>query len=120
MSGKIENEVRAELNSQMADDIKQEKLLPHKIIPGNRATTTILFKQLDPKTLGSLIALYEHKVFVQSVIWNINPFDQWGIELGKTFAGKILSEFEQDGTVSSHDSSTNGLMNYFKANQDPR
>ncbi len=120
MCGKIENEVRAELKSQVTTDIKHEKLLPHKVIPGNRATTTILFKQLDPKTLGSLIALYEHKVFVQSVIWNINPFDQWGIELGKTFAGKILSELEQEGTVSSHDSSTNGLMNYFKANQDPR
>lgn len=76
MSGKVENEVRAELKSQMADDAIQEKLLLHKIIPGNRATTTILFKQLDPKTLGPLIALYEHKVFVQSVIWNINPFDQ--------------------------------------------
>ena len=119
MCGKVENEVRTELKSQVANDTKQEKLLPHKIIPGNRATTTILFKQLDPKTLGSLIALYEHKVFVQSVIWNINPFDQWGIELGKTFAGKILSELEQGGVVSSHDSSTNGLMNYFKANQDP-
>ena len=120
MSGKVENEIRAELDSQVADEIKQETLLPHKIIPGNRATTTILFKQLDPRTLGSLIALYEHKVFVQSVIWNINPFDQWGVELGKTFAGKILSELEQDGAVSSHDSSTNGLMNYFKANQGSR
>ncbi len=120
MCGKIENKVRAELKPQVTADIKQEKLLPHKVIPGNQATTTILFKQLDPKTLGSLIALYEHKVFVQSVIWNINPFDQWGIELGKTFAGKILSELEQEGTVSSHDSSTNGLMNYFKANQGSR
>lgn len=117
MCGKTENEVGAELNPENQVDIKQAKLLTHKIIPGNRATTTILFKKLDPKTLGSLIALYEHKVFVQSIIWNINPFDQWGIELGKEFAGKILAELEQDATVSSHDSSTNGLINYFKANQ---
>lgn len=90
---------------------------PHKIIPGNRPTTSILFKQLDPKTLGALIALYEHKVFVQSVIWNINPFDQWGVELGKKLAGIILTELEESAPVTSHDASTNGLMNYFKLNQ---
>lgn len=90
---------------------------PHKIVPGNRPTTSILFKQLDPKTLGALIALYEHKVFVQSVVWNINPFDQWGVELGKKLAGIILTELEQSAPVTSHDASTNGLMNYFKLNQ---
>lgn len=94
-----------------------EATSPHKIIPGNRPTTSILFKQLDPKTLGALIALYEHKVFVQSVIWNINPFDQWGVELGKKLAGIILTELEQSAPVTSHDASTNGLMNYFKLNQ---
>ena len=94
-----------------------EKLLPHKIFPGNRSTTSILFKKLDPQTLGSLIALYEHKVFVQSVIWNINPFDQWGVELGKELAGKIMPELQQNALVTSHDASTNGLINYFKAHQ---
>ena len=117
MRGKNESEVRNELISQGIPKASREALLPHKIFPGNRPTTSILFKKLDPKTLGSLIALYEHKVFVQSVIWNINPFDQWGVELGKQLAGKILSELNQTETINSHDSSTNGLMNYFKANQ---
>ena len=117
MAGKNEQEVRAELASQGLSGESLEQLLPHKVFPGNRPTTSILFKKLDPKTLGALIALYEHKVFVQSVIWNINPFDQWGVELGKQLAGKILTELEQDTTVASHDASTNGLINYFKANQ---
>jgi glucose-6-phosphate isomerase len=117
MAGKNEREVRTELAAQGMTDESLEKLLPHKVFPGNRSTTSILFKKLDPKTLGSLIALYEHKVFVQSVIWNINPFDQWGVELGKQLAGKILTELEQDATVTSHDASTNGLINYFKSNQ---
>lgn len=117
MAGKNEQEVRAELKLQGSSAESIEQLLPHKIFPGNRPTTSILFKKLDPKTLGSLIALYEHKVFVQSVIWNINPFDQWGVELGKQLAGKILTELEQDAIVTSHDTSTNGLINYFKANQ---
>jgi glucose-6-phosphate isomerase len=76
-----------------------------------------LFKKLDPETLGSLIALYEHKVFVQSVIWNINPFDQWGVELGKQLAGNISDELKDDMQITSHDSSTNGLINYFKKNR---
>ncbi|WP_292996502.1 glucose-6-phosphate isomerase [Nitrosomonas sp.] len=117
MTGKDEQEVRTELASQGLSGASLEQLLPHKIFPGNRPTTSILFKKLDPKTLGALIALYEHKVFVQSVIWNINPFDQWGVELGKQLAGKILTELKQDTTVVSHDASTNGLINYFKANQ---
>ncbi|MEK6685369.1 MAG: glucose-6-phosphate isomerase, partial [Pseudomonadota bacterium] len=117
MCGKNEREARAELAAQGLSGKSLEKLLPHKIFPGNHPTTSILFKKLDPKTLGSLIALYEHKVFVQSVIWNINPFDQWGVELGKQLAGKILTELEQDSAVTSHDTSTNGLINYFKANR---
>ena len=117
MAGKNEQEVRVELKAQGMRDESVKQLLLHKIFPGNRPTTSILFKKLDPKTLGSLIALYEHKVFVQSVIWNINPFDQWGVELGKQLAGKILTELEQDATVTSHDASTNGLIAYFKANQ---
>ncbi|TXI18729.1 MAG: glucose-6-phosphate isomerase [Nitrosomonas sp.] len=117
MTGKNEQEVRAELNAQGLQSNAVEQLLPHKVFPGNRPTTSILFKKLDPKTLGSLIALYEHKVFVQSVIWNINPFDQWGVELGKQLAGKILPELQHDGLVTSHDASTNGLINFFKSNQ---
>ncbi len=117
MTGKNEQEVRAELTAQGMDSAAVEQLLPHKIFPGNRPTTSILFKKLDPQTLGALIALYEHKVFVQSVIWNINPFDQWGVELGKQLAGKILTELQSNGTVTSHDASTNGLINYFKANR---
>ena len=117
MRGKNANEVRAELTAQGVTGEPLEKLLPHKVFPGNHATTSILFRRLDPKTLGSLIALYEHKVFVQSVVWNVNPFDQWGVELGKQLAGTILAELEQDGPVTTHDASTNGLMNYFKVNR---
>ncbi|MBS0588551.1 MAG: glucose-6-phosphate isomerase [Proteobacteria bacterium] len=117
MTGKNAQEVRVELEAQGLDATAIEQLLPHKIFPGNRPTTSILFKKLDPQTLGALIALYEHKVFVQSVIWNINPFDQWGVELGKQLAGKILTELQPDGAVTSHDASTNGLINYFKANR---
>lgn len=117
MCGKNESAARIELESQKLTAESVEKLLPHKSFPGNHFTTSILFRKLDPKTLGSLIALYEHKVFVQSVIWNINPFDQWGVELGKQLAGKIAAELEQDDVVTTHDASTNGLMNFFKDNQ---
>ncbi len=116
MRGKNASEVRTELAAQGMTGEPLEKLLPHKAFPGNHATTSVLFRQLDPQTLGSLLALYEHKVFVQSVVWNVNPFDQWGVELGKELAGKILAELEQDEPVTAHDASTNGLMNYFKAN----
>lgn len=117
MTGKTEQEAYAELASQSTDAETIAQLAPHKVFPGNRPTTSILFKKLTPQTLGSLIALYEHKVFVQSVIWNINPFDQWGVELGKQLAGKILTELERNAPVTSHDASTNGLINHIKANQ---
>lgn len=117
MKGKTEQEARAEMTSQGIDAETIRQLAPHKIFPGNRPTTSILFKKLTPKSLGSLIALYEHKVFVQSVIWNINPFDQWGVELGKQLVEKILTELENDVPVTSHDSSTNGLINHLKANR---
>ncbi|MGH8742894.1 MAG: glucose-6-phosphate isomerase, partial [Burkholderiales bacterium] len=86
----------------------------HKAFPGNQPSNSILFKRLDPQTLGALIALYEHKVFVESVIWKVNPFDQWGVELGKTLAKKIMPELMSGGKINTHDSSTNGLINYFK------
>lgn len=117
MMGKTEQEARAELALQGMDAEAIAQLAPHKVFPGSRPTTSILFKKLTPRTLGSLIALYEHKVFVQSVIWNINPFDQWGVELGKQLAGKILDELKYDAPAASHDSSTNGLINHIKANQ---
>jgi glucose-6-phosphate isomerase len=121
MQGKKENEICEEYEVELSEEspIKDtfKKTIPHKIFPGGRPTTSILFKKLDPKTLGSLIALYEHKVFVQSVIWNTNPFDQWGVELGKQLTGKVLGELKNETQITSHDSSTNGLINYFKENR---
>jgi glucose-6-phosphate isomerase len=114
MKGKTEAEARAELEQAGLKGEALERLLPYKIFPGNRPTNTILFDTLDPQTLGSLIALYEHKIFVQGVIWNINSFDQWGVELGKQLAAKIQPELAGDVPVTSHDSSTNGLINYYK------
>jgi glucose-6-phosphate isomerase len=87
---------------------------PYRVFQGNHPTNSFLIKQITPFTLGQLIALYEHKIFVQGIIWNIFSFDQWGVELGKVLAGKILPELQTGTTVVSHDSSTNGLMNAFK------
>ena len=91
-----------------------EQLVPHKLFAGNRPSNTILVSQITPRTLGRLIALYEHKIFTQGVIWNINSFDQWGVELGKQLASAILPELDGPEAVDSHDSSTNGLSNYYK------
>ena len=113
MKGKNEEEVIAELKAEGKDDKEIEFLLPYKLFPGNKPTNTFLFYTLDPKTLGSLIALYEHKIFVQGIIWNLNSFDQWGVELGKKMAKDILGELNEGEQVSSHDSSTNGLINYY-------
>lgn len=113
MKGKTAEEVRAELTGKMsAEEIAA--LLPFKVFEGNRPTNSILVKKITPRTLGSLIALYEHKIFVQGVIWNIFSFDQWGVELGKELAKKILPELEGEKPVHSHDSSTNGLINAYK------
>jgi glucose-6-phosphate isomerase len=90
------------------------RLLPHRTFEGNRPTTSILLDELSPRALGALLALYEHKVFVQSVIWDVNAFDQWGVELGKRLAGRILPELGGAGPVSTHDNSTNGLINHFR------
>ncbi|NNJ90585.1 MAG: glucose-6-phosphate isomerase [Gammaproteobacteria bacterium] len=113
MKGKNQDEVIAELKAEGKDDKEIEFLLPYKLFPGNKPTNTFLFYTLDPKTLGSLIALYEHKIFVQGIIWNLNSFDQWGVELGKKMATDILDELNEGAQVSSHDSSTNGLINYY-------
>jgi glucose-6-phosphate isomerase len=115
MKGKTEKEVRKELEAQGLKKKEIEKLLPHKVFEGNRPTNSILFQKLTPKTLGSLIAMYEHKIFVQSIIWNINAFDQWGVELGKQLAKVILPELKDEKLVETHDASTNGLINYYKS-----
>jgi glucose-6-phosphate isomerase len=113
--GKTEAEARAELEEQGLSGEALEALLPHKVFQGNRPTNSILYQKLTPEMLGRLIALYEHKIFTQGIIWNINSFDQWGVELGKQLAKVILPELEGDGTIDSHDSSTNGLINRIKA-----
>jgi glucose-6-phosphate isomerase len=114
MVGKTAAEARAELEAQGMHAEALEALLPHKVFPGNKPTNTLLFDRLDPHTLGMLIAMYEHKVFVQSVVWNINPFDQWGVELGKQLAGKILPELRDAASAGKHDASTNGLIGYYR------
>ncbi|WP_413439061.1 glucose-6-phosphate isomerase [Sulfuriferula sp. GW1] len=115
MLGKTRAEVRAELTAAHLDDAEIKALLPHKVFPGNRPSNTLLYRKLDPHTLGALIALYEHKVFVQGMIWDVNSFDQWGVELGKQLAGAIEQGLVSPGQVSEHDSSTNGLINTCKA-----
>ncbi len=114
MNGKTAEEAAAELRRGGRSEEEVRRLAPHKVFEGNRPTNSILFRKLTPRTLGSLIAIYEHKIFVQGVIWNIFSFDQWGVELGKQLAGKILPELGDDRSVATHDSSTNGLINAYK------
>lgn len=114
MNGKTYEEVVKELRAQKFNEEELQELAPYKVFLGNRPTNSILFKILDPRTLGSLIAMYEHKIFVQGIIWNIFSFDQWGVELGKELAKKVLPELQQQEEVTSHDSSTNGLINAYK------
>ena len=115
--GKTEDEVFNELKSSGKSEEETEFLLPYKVFAGNTPTNSFLFKELTPFTLGQLIALYEHKIFVQGAIWNVFSFDQFGVELGKVLAGKILPELETEENVETHDSSTNGLINYYKGNK---
>ncbi|MDY3529493.1 glucose-6-phosphate isomerase [Riemerella anatipestifer] len=115
--GKTEEEAKAELEQQGKSKEEIKALLNHKIFLGNIPTCSFLFKELTPFSLGQLIALYEHKIFVQGVIWNIFSFDQFGVELGKVLAGNILKELKSSEVTQSHDSSTNGLINYFKDNR---
>lgn len=114
MNGKTEEEAADELRQSGKSEEEVQTLAPFKTFPGNRPTNSILFQKLTPRTLGSLIALYEHKIFTQGVIWAIFSFDQWGVELGKQLASRILPELQDDASVGTHDSSTNGLMNAFK------
>jgi glucose-6-phosphate isomerase len=115
MNGKSHEEVVAELKASGKSAEEIEKLAPFKEFEGNRPTNSILLKEITPRSLGSLIAMYEHKIFVQGIIWNIYSFDQWGVELGKQLAGKILPELRNNDKVESHDSSTNGLINKYKS-----
>jgi len=114
MLGKTKDEARAELEKQGLQGKALEDLLPHKVFEGNRPTTSIMFDKLTPNTLGKLIALYEHKIFVQGMMWDINSFDQWGVEYGKQIAQQILPQLTSEEMVSNYDSSTNGLINHTK------
>ncbi len=115
--GKTEEEALDELQQTGKPITEIERLLNYKVFQGNTPTNSILIDELTPFSLGQLIALYEHKIFVQGVIWNVFSFDQFGVELGKVLAGKILPELESTAKISSHDSSTNGLINYYKENR---
>lgn len=117
MKGKTPAEAEHELRSSGLSDAQVAEILPHKVFKGNRPTNSILVDQINPFNLGALIALYEHKIFVQGVIWNINSYDQWGVELGKQLAKAIEPELCDDSPISSHDSSTNGLINFYKKNR---
>lgn len=114
MNGKTYEEVVAELKAAGKSETEIQTLAPFKVFEGNRPTNSILVKQITPETLGALIAMYEHKIFVQGVIWNIFSFDQWGVELGKQLASLILPELQSNNEVTTHDSSTNGLINQYK------
>jgi glucose-6-phosphate isomerase len=118
MLGKSLHEAQQELQKEGLSKSEIEKLAPFKIFEGNKPSNSILFKRLDPRTLGSLIAMYEHKIFVQGVIWNIYSFDQWGVELGKQLAGGILKGLKEDGLNANWDSSTQGLIGQFKKFRD--
>lgn len=115
MKGKMEDEVLNELLKAGKSEDEIADLLPFKVFEGNQPTNSLLIKKLTPYNLGSLIAMYEHRIFVQGIIWNVFSFDQWGVELGKQLAGKILPELKSGDKVDSHDSSTNGLINSYKA-----
>jgi glucose-6-phosphate isomerase len=115
MKGKNKEQVKAELEKNNIRDPKIFDIqLAHKQFAGNRPTNSIMYYSLTPFVLGALTAMYEHKIFVQGIIWNINSFDQWGVELGKQLAQAILPELKSDEPVVSHDASTNGLINHFK------
>jgi glucose-6-phosphate isomerase len=114
MNGKSKDQVVAELKAAGNTEDEIKNLAPFKVFEGNRPTNSILIKKITPHTLGSLIAIYEHKIFVQGIIWNIFSFDQWGVELGKQLAGRILPELKDEQAVTGHDASTNGLINQYK------
>lgn len=118
MKGKTETEAKLELKSSGCNDSEILELLPHKVFEGNKPTNSLFVKKITPKVLGSLIAMYEHKIYTQSMIWDVNAFDQWGVELGKQLAKVILPELLDHSKIESHDSSTNGLIQFYKKNRE--
>ncbi|MEK6211876.1 MAG: glucose-6-phosphate isomerase [Pseudomonadota bacterium] len=118
LRGKNADEVRAELKARGVEGDEAERLVPHRTFPGNRPSNTIVLRQLDPRSLGALIALYEHKVFAQGAIWNINSFDQWGVELGKQLANGVLEDLKAGKAGSGHDASTVRLIDYVLGNKE--
>jgi glucose-6-phosphate isomerase len=115
MRGKTEAEARAELAAAGLSADEVQRLAPHKVFPGNRPTTSVLYRRLDPRTLGRLLAMYEHKVFVMGAVWGVNSFDQWGVELGKILATRIRPELDAGVPATGHDASTNGLIDHARA-----
>jgi glucose-6-phosphate isomerase len=115
MKGKSLAEVEAEMRKASKSEDEIQRIAPHRVFEGNRPTNSILVKQITPYTLGQLVAMYEHKIATQGIIWNIFSFDQWGVELGKVLANGILPELSNEDKIDSHDSSTNGLINAYKA-----
>jgi len=116
MKGRNMEETRQQLSEANIELHKAEKRLPHMIFGGNQPSNSIVIKKLTPRSLGSLLAMYEHKIFVQGMIWNLNSYDQWGVELGKKLAHNILDELETGDDLFDHDSSTTGLLNWFRTN----
>ncbi len=120
LRGKNADQVRAELKARGIEDDEAERLVPHRTFPGNRPSNTIVLRQLDPRSLGALIALYEHKVFTQGAIWNINSFDQWGVELGKQLANGVLEDLKARNASGGHDASTARLIDYVLGNKEDK
>jgi glucose-6-phosphate isomerase len=118
MNGRTEQEVQAEMESAGMSAPEIANLLPFRVFPGNRPSNSFLLEKITPAALGQLIAFYEHKIFVQGIIWNIYSFDQWGVELGKRLANRILPELQTPEMITSHDSSTNGLINAWKKSRE--
>jgi len=114
MLGKTRAEAEAELRDKGMSEEEVQKLAPHKVIPGNRPSNTLVVERISPRRLGALVALYEHKVFVQSVIWGINAFDQWGVELGKELGKGVYNRLTGIQEEPADDASTQGLINYFR------
>jgi glucose-6-phosphate isomerase len=120
LRGKNADEVRAELKARGIEGDEAERLVAHRAFPGNRPSNTIVLRQLDPRSLGALIALYEHKVFAQGAVWNINSFDQWGVELGKQLANGVLEDLRAGKARSGHDASTSRLIDYVLAHKEDK
>jgi len=119
MRGRTQDEAKEEMKAAGMPEASVDELAPHRTFPGNRPTNTILVERLTPRTLGALIAMYEHRIFTQGVIWGVNSYDQWGVELGKQLAGVILRELEEGGVSAEHDASTSGLIDYFLRHREP-